>query len=68
MNKKYISRGVWKTEISFESTAERSTIALWDIAMLRYLDIEKKTSMQHNFQTWNKSSLTNPKEKACNSC
>ena len=54
MNKKYISRGVCKTESAFEGTAEVSTIALWGITTFRYLK-KKKTAVQCNFQTRNKS-------------
>ena len=46
MNKKYISRGVWKTESAFEGTAEGSTIALWGITTFRYL---KKNSYAMQF-------------------
>ena len=42
MNKKYISRGVWKTESAFEGTAEGSTIALWGITTFRCLKKKKK--------------------------
>ena len=54
INKKYISRGVWKTESAFEGTAEGSMIALWGITTFRYLKKKKKTAMQCNFQTRNK--------------
>ena len=63
MNKKYISRGVWKTESAFEGTAEGSMIALWGITTFCYLKKKKKTAMQRNFQTRNKFFLFRPTAK-----